>query len=242
MNSPRLLIGCPVRDRGWILPKWYDHVLAAAENAGFQDDEIGFVFVGQPHNDLETFDVIHWFAARYPTTVLVSSEPTRNARSRNWSAARFHEMVGYRNALLGLVRDQEPDLFLSLDSDILLAPQAISSAFDAMSEYALDAVGLKCFMTDAHRSHPSYGMIAGGGLVRSDHDGVLCSVDVIMAAKLMGPAAYNTDYKLHRIGEDIGWSLAAKRTGVRLGWDGQLVNKHVMRRDQLNTVDDRCGF
>ena len=30
----RLLVGCPVRDRNWILQSWFDHVLVAGDLAG----------------------------------------------------------------------------------------------------------------------------------------------------------------------------------------------------------------
>jgi hypothetical protein len=81
----------------------------------------------------------------------------------------------------------------------------------------------------------------GGGLIRVDGRGCH-KADVIMAVKLMSPAAYNVDYEVHRQGEDIGWSIAARKKGVKLGWDGRTVSKHLMTKDALDKIDKRVGF
>ena len=41
----KLLVGCPVVNRSWILPLWYKHVLAAVANV--DDCELELLFVAQ---------------------------------------------------------------------------------------------------------------------------------------------------------------------------------------------------
>lgn len=98
-------------------------------------------------------------------------------------------------------------------------------------------------MTRRGTHAPSYAMMKrhSTGLLRSDSTNVM-PVDVIMAIKLMTPEAYNINYEMQRHGEDIGWSLACKTAGLKLGWDGRQANKHVMDVDALGEVDDRVGF
>jgi hypothetical protein len=67
-------------------------------------------------------------------------------------------------------------------------------------------------------------------------------VDVIMAMKLMKPSAYWVDYRDHEQGEDVGWSIACQEQHLRLGWDGRVCSKHVMKPEQLDPIDARCGY
>jgi hypothetical protein len=105
-----------------------------------------------------------------------------------------------------------------------------------------DAVGSRCYMTASGTRFPSWArLLPSGGLQRTDSDGTF-AVDVIMALKLMNPAAYNVDYRFDPQGEDIGWSQACTEAGVRLGWDGRVVAKHVLAPHLLTPRDSRVGF
>lgn len=242
----KLAIGCPIRDRAWIIPHWFEHIKIAAAAAAAERGEaihVVFVFVGDPRTDAETFKVINHECLSYswPRLVVELDEPAGEYK-RVWNAERFGHMVHLRNTLLAHVRRLEPDFFWSLDSDILVADRALSSALEATDQF--DAIGTKLFMTSGNsRACPSYGMLPAqaSALRRSDGDG-LFPVDVIMASKIMAPKAYAVDYQVHRQGEDIGWSIAARKAGCRLGWDGRVTSKHVMTPAELSRIDDRVGF
>ena len=231
-----IAVGCPVQSREWILPSWFEHV----ENA-IGTHKPHYVFIGDPRSDPGSFAEIDRQCLRYGRdrdVVEVDEEPRED--SRNWNQSRLSHMADLRNGLLKQVRKIGPDLFWSLDSDILVADETLNSALEAMEPF--DAIGTKCFMSDA-KSAPSYAMLLGPekSLRRENAVGVF-KVDVIMASKLMSPKAYNVDYVAHRQGEDIGWSNAARAAGCSLGWDGRVCSKHVMRPDRLTVVDERCGF
>lgn len=158
-------------------------------------------------------------------------------------------MAAIRNKLLRTVRQLEPHAFFSLDSDILVTRDTLKNLVQTMLEdpRSFDAVGGKCYL-GVGRDNISWGRYTESmGLQRQDATGVF-PVDVIMAIKLMSPAAFAVDYQYHHNGEDIGWSMACRKAGLRLGWDGRETCKHVMKQtdDQgeslITKVDPRCGF
>lgn len=192
------------------------------------------MFVGNPADP--SFEVI---ASHAPNATVINVADTRGSDRRVWSSARYRHMVELRNLLLGEVRRQSPDLFLSLDSDILLHPEALELMIGDLG--CFDAVGARCYMTATGVSAPSYANLGReGSLRRPDSDSVF-ACQVIMAAKLMSPTAYRVDYRIHAQGEDIGWSTACTDAGLRLGWEGRVVSKHVLCPGMLDEIDPRVG-
>lgn len=231
-----VIVGCPVSHRQWALDGWFDHVDAAAKVAGV---EVGFVFVGDARHD-RSFEVIE---RRAPDAVIGQAVSLRSTDVRDWGRpGRYAEMVVVRNQLLGLVRELDPDVFVSLDSDIMIHPDALGLLVEDLAAGTWDAVGGKCFMTQAGTRFPSWARFGrSGGLERYDSDGCF-TVDVIMAIKAMSRTAYRVDYALHPQGEDAGWSVACRRAGLKLGWDGRVASKHVMAPHLLGHRDPRVGF
>lgn len=232
-----LAVGCPVRDRAWILPAWFEHVEAACERAGI---EPRYLFVADPWNDADTVKACGIGAAERNRSIEVDvvDEGDRGPYRREWHRSRLAEMVVVRDRLLALARSYEPDLFWSLDSDILTHPDSLVSALEGIGRF--DAVGMKAFMSPG-TSCPSYAMLRGESWHRPNQDGFF-PVDVIMASKLMTPKAYYVNYAYDDRGEDIGWSKCARVAGVKLGWDGRVCSKHVMRPWNLDVLDERCGY
>lgn len=228
----RLAVGCPVAHREWILPRWFDHVETACDRAGV---DLEFVFVCDRRDP--SWTCIELLA---PTATLVPCLTTRGGDVRRWNQGRYAEMTSLRNTLLGSVQQSAPDAFLSLDSDILVHPDLVKLLLDDLDRF--DAVGGRCYMTTTGLRFPSYAMLApSGGLRRVDAAGVF-PVDVIMAVKLMGPAAYQVHYTVDAQGEDIGWSRACTEHGLKLGWDGRVISKHVLAPHLLEPIDVRVGF
>jgi hypothetical protein len=215
-----IVVGCPVRGRKWILTAWRDAVYRALDG-----EEFSFHFVMGP-DDQETFDLLRSWEN---VTISFVEEPVY--REHKWTPERYEHMAMLRNTLLRGVRRDNPDYFLSLDSDILLNARA----FKGMKEVAEDmhpeawAVGGQALMGGYDR--PSHGFWTSGeraGFVRRPKaDGVM-KVDVIMAVKLMRPVAYNIDYVFHPKGEDIGWSAQVAERGGGLWWDGRFSSAHFM--------------
>lgn len=252
MERLKIAVGCPVRSRAWIFPQWVDHVRAAFD---FVDLTPYWVFnIGiEPHEDDGTFklatDLMKEDGGMWCETI--EESPYLAPGKRRWGDDGYHRMVGARNRLLELVRAAQPDYFLSADSDILLHPLTLlnlladleNGLFPEGLRVFPGAVGGKAYLSPStSQPCPTYGNLLGSGLVnRQDSDGLFL-VDAIMALKLMGPDAYNIDYEFAVNGEDIGWSMACRRAGIKLAWDGRVASKHVMTPEQLETVDKRIGW
>ena len=232
-EGPRLIVGCPVRKREWILPRWKEALEVAADRAGVS---IGYCFVVGT-DDIASLDIFD------SPLIRVVKEENREDR-RRWNPERYAHMIEIRNLLLGEVRGLSPDLFLSLDSDILLHPDSLTNMLETIEGGAW-AVGGKAFMTTSSESFPSYGLWTDKrskrAFVRKPCSAVI-PVDVIMAVKLMTPEAYGVDYAFHPWGEDAGWSIEVTNRGGSFLWDGRVPNKHVMQPELLDLVDKRCGY
>jgi hypothetical protein len=219
-----------------MLPAWFERLHFACSGFG----AITVVVVGDQANDKETFTVLRKEANRWGFLLSVVDVPENLGEyQRDWSLERYAHMAMLRNKLLERVRDLKPDLFWSVDSDILVAELALKGAIEGLERF--DAVGSKTYMTPDGTWCPSFGMLNGGGLNRWEDTGCF-PVDVIMALKLMTPKAYYINYSTHDQGEDIGWSVNATNFGVKLGWDGSTSSKHVMSKPALGVIDERCGF
>lgn len=236
-----IVVGCPVKDRAWIIEPWFDHLVAALfaspASALMQMGQVQLVFVGDPHTDRATFSLIDRCCLRYSLSRdVIEIDEAPLPYHRVWNTDRYHHMVELRNMLLTHVRTYEPTMFWSVDSDVLMHPESLRSAMNALERF--DAVGSKIYMTPNSTACPSFAMKQNGGLLRWDDSGCF-PVDIIMGVKLMSPMAYAVDYVHHIQGEDIGWSERAQLAGCKLGWDGTYTSRHVMAPEYLNQPDDR---
>lgn len=232
-----ILVGCPVYRREWILPLWFEHTRASFAEAGIEPEYIFACDRRDPSRD-----VIKELCPDAHYVDLLEPQDENRAEHAWANEDNLRRMSNIRNILLDDVRSLAPEVFLSLDSDILLAKPTVGHLLESLDDKrGFDAVGGKCYLAPG-RDAPSWcNYSAATGMQRRDAEGVF-PVDVIMAIKAMRPLAYEIDYSFHVDGEDVGWSLNCKIGAVGLGWDGRDVNKHVMDRARLTTYDKRCGF
>lgn len=238
-EHPALLVGAPVRNRGWVIKEWLSAVERSCWNAGV---EPGFVMAGMEDDESIRAVASHCKANdRLFQIIQVHEDGKHDAPGkRTWNHTRYHYMVDLRNRLLTGVRVYQPGAFLSLDTDILIHPDAVGNLFESLIDFS--AVGGKAYMSHVGRKVPSHAFVRGGQAYRTDHEGGVIRTQVIMAIKMMSPDAYSIDYKWHHAGEDFGWSKAVLDSGLTLGWDARVVNKHVMTPDMLTRTDKRCGY
>jgi len=230
-----IVVGCPVSNRAWILPQWFEYVERAFDKIGLEPT---FMFVAGTSVD-GTEELLQKLVGDRGE-IVYDEEDANSGKARIWNPKRYATMVGLRNRLLEGVRTLGPDFFLSLDSDILIQEDVLANLLETVGRF--DAVGGKCYMQPPPGRSPSYCNLSSfNSLLRPDHNGVI-KVHVIMAMKLMGREAYNVDYVGHKHGEDIGWSLACRQKGLTLGWDGRIPSKHVMEERMLRSVDKRVGY
>ncbi len=240
-SDKKLIIGCPLKGRSNIIEHWLQHSILSA---GQTDINFAFWFLID-RNDPVADDLIDLFNKyelinHLNVDFFEPFDGKGSTKEHHWHKEKYEYMVELRNTLLGQVRKVKPDFFLSLDSDILLQKQTISNLLETSSKF--DAVGGRTYLS-YNSKLPSYAMLnkSTSNLHRPDIDQI-CKVDVIMAIKLMKERAYNVDYAYDSRGEDIGWSLNAKKEKVSLGYDGRVANKHIMEESMLGTIDKRVGY
>lgn len=237
--SVEIVVGCPVLYRAWVLPRWFDHVEIACKRAGLIP---AFCFVGDSKGDPKTWDVIYDRTKGYEL-LAESIDEVRRFDIRDWDKERFARMAFLRNLQLQRVKAADPDLFLSLDSDILLHPDALSNMIETQ-QARFDVVGGYCHMTPMGRHHPSFANLVTPDRMyrwKVESPGVF-PVDIVMAIVLQDRRAYGVPWAPAREGEDIGHSNNLRAAQLKLGADARVVNKHVMNQHMLEVVDSRCGF
>lgn len=253
-----ILIGCPVYSRDWILPKWFEYIMAQ----DYPQDDMGFLFIVSS-GDKPTIDKLFEFQANNPQIAYfdvieedgVSHSDHREVEGnsiyhRNWSSiTSLEKMVRLRNIMVSRVREIAPRKFFSLDSDILLINPETISRLDELTDSEADAASPLIYMSDSDLHPGVMGWkpntdFRGMNLAIRDKSfevGDKISTDVIMAAKMMSPKAYGVNYIYHRQGEDLGWSWMCKMSGVRLACDTSVYASHILSRKMFeifNTFGD----
>ena len=229
-----IIIGCPVRNRNWILPFWKEYVEAAIP----EGVEYSFAFV-VGDDDMKTMDLV----GSWERTNIIPVVDPEIDDVRSWAdTTRYEHMAVIRNDLLEYVRFRQPDYFLSLDSDILLQEDVLTNLIEVAETQNADAVGGLTFFDpiDKGVTNAAYWRKGYGGGFKRVQTGGCYPVDIIMGIKLMAPEAYMTNYLYHRMGEDLGWSENMR--GKNIWFDGRIASKHIMHPKWLTMEDRRCGY
>jgi hypothetical protein len=232
----KLLIGCPMYKRSWILPHWIRCIV----NQSLPIEDIGFVFEVSP-DDTETIQSLEAWK-KYDNRIPYFNIKIRKDiphfqhenNGRQWTLSKYQNMVSLRNSLLTTVRDVSPEYYFSLDSDILLTNPNTLELLIAHIKSGADAVNPLMFMTPFGTMYPSV-MTWREGMARKAFRqekyslGTYFKSDVIMAAKMMNKKVYsNIDYSVHEQGEDVGWSWECKEAGYNLFCASYIYAPHIM--------------
>jgi hypothetical protein len=247
----KILIGCPIYKRAWILNHW----IGCINKQSVDLSNIGFIFETGP-NDPETISILETWSRlekRFKHFEAVSRDDISHhehiANGRNWTVSKYENMVSLRNSLLSKARELEPDFYFSLDSDILLENPNTIELLIAHIKSGADAVSPLMFMTPQGDLYPSVMNwredIPNKAMRHRRYPlGTYFQSDIIMAAKMMSKKVYqNIDYTIHEQGEDVGWSLNAKNAGYKLYSASYIYAPHIMSEamyvDYLKFGDNR---
>jgi hypothetical protein len=222
----RLVIGCPVAERGWILPHWFDAIYA-------QDIDVEIICVFSP-----SVDNTEAILKEENVTIIYDERPPRPINEidhHGWGGPdKYEYMASMRNALIDAALDREVDYFFSLDSDILLnMPGTLKTLLDfAATHSGVVAPAVNMGMHDTAWNtmnwidpyHPNTA-------IRSvKHNPKGGQVDVVMAAMLLDKKGLEARWCSHYQGEDIGFSLDAYQKQIPLWWLPNVLCQHVMQR------------
>jgi hypothetical protein len=232
MSKQKLVIGCPSFERAWCLPLWFDSVEAQRLDRYF---DLTFCFAYTKSFD-GTFDVL-WNRASALGDVKVYqfNTPTFENRALN----RLPMLAQVRNGLLEMVREEEPDYFLSWDDDILFPPFSIDELFQLGAKNKAIGTIVDMGGNNYTMGFPSIMNFPNGpnelAFRRPYREYDLSKplkVDVIMAVKLMGKDVYmNSEYRWDPTGEDIGWSHSCEELGYERWIQPSVKGIHLYDRD-----------
>ena len=247
----KLLIGCPIYKRDWILNDWIKCLI----NQSISMDDIGFVFLASSE-DIKTISILEtWkkYAKRIPYFDILYKDDIPHFEHQNngrqWSISKYDNMVKLRNTLLNKVREIEPDYYFSLDSDILLENPNTLELLVAHIKDGADAVNPLMFMTPIGTMYPSVMTWRPNDQSKAYRLekyplGSYFKSDVIMAAKMMSKKVYqNINYGIHQQGEDVSWSLSCREHDYNLFCASYIYAPHIMSTimygEYLKNGDDR---
>lgn len=224
----KVIIGGPVRARGWVLPRWFEAVRALEVPEGVL---VETAFLLSPSED-DTKDIVTWNA----DYVIFDSEAGRTVEEIEghfWGGSSYDYMARIRNDWLDFAWAQGADYVFSLDSDILLPPTALVSLLERIGERP----GVVSPALNLGQHGLAWNVMAWsnpdvpGQAYRPD--GVEPAegyADIVCAALLMDQTASAVRFAAHPQGEDIGFCIDAHRKGVARWWAKEVLCDHLMRR------------
>lgn len=248
MIQPRLVLGAPVADRAWALPRWLDQV---ASQTVLPD---GLIFIHTETGD-GTQDLLA-AETRWPIHLIDAQEPYVRREQRLADREHtFTTLANHRNRLLDIAVELDADLILSLDTDIFLTdPTAIEQLAAQTRRTPLSSAVVYLHehgqTTDPPIFNAALWVDAGRGPERRwrrpsrqefdeaqlEPDGVMC-VDIPMAVVMMRrDVALRCRYRYHECGEDLGFALDLDRHGLWCDWLTRLELPHVMNPNRLDEL------
>jgi hypothetical protein len=246
----KLVVGAPVCDRDWALPRWFECLRQQTR----PPDEYVFVV-----NDVtgNTRRLLHDLAPVEVPQLSYAVDETRyiprQERQRHSAEHVYGDFAKRRNALLRMVLKRDPDVFLSLDTDIMLEdPTVIGRLLQLLSAPKKLTEGPPALVAPCTFLHPTgrasecfnAAWWAAGDPGSPDRawrrataedaaEGVQL-IDIPMAAVMMRRSvAERCRYRYHAQGEDLGFAQDLERLGYRCLWDPDLEVRHVMSEDAL---------
>lgn len=223
----KVMIGCPVRNRAWILPKY----LQCLEELDYPLSHILYCFIINDSND-ETEDILGRFAQKHPFSVRLCVNNNNTAARWQRGSYSFKRLAELRNMLLKEFIYSDCDYLLSLDSDILMPAPALK----ALIEDNCDIVS--CLVCNGHEiSDPSiFNVLVKDSQSRYIHlknpqrSGIF-RIDCTGAAYLIKRKVivdYGVRYSDFLGAEDIGFCEDAASKGLEIYCDGRLECQHIM--------------
>lgn len=229
-GRPRVMIGCPVRDRAWILPRYLQCLL----NLDYPQHELEYAFIINDCQD-NTADLLEQFAVeqKSPVRLVYNNNSGYTGCSRGYYS--FSRLAELRNHLLNQFLNSECAYLFSLDSDILVSPPTLP----ALLENQCDIVSALVFNGFISGNQPVYNILRRNEKEQFVHitdfaRNVLLRVDCTGAACLIKRkviADYGIRYSARWGAEDIAFCMEASRQGLKIYCDTRVECCHIMQPD-----------
>ena len=145
MKKPKVLVGCPIFNRAWILPRWLDALAA-------QDDvDLGIGFCHTEGNDgTERIIAAEKLKDRFRYVDVYNFSGGTEDSTHGWTdLQKLDTIAAKRNRLLDMARHSDAEFYLSLDSDVIVPPGGLKALLDTLQTTNAHAVCPKVWIWDA---------------------------------------------------------------------------------------------
>lgn len=230
-SLPRILIGCPIRDRAWILPRYLKSLAALSP-----EFDISYGFIVNDCSD-RTPEMLRRFQAENPGQVMIIEHNLSSRHSSLRGGYAVHNLVILRNLLISLFLSGKWDYLFSVDSDILVEPDTLRVLLDANLPVVsaliengqhLGGGSFSNICALQGRSFRPMGIPEEEGLIPVDLTGA------VILIKRSVLAEKGVRYHYHRQGEDAGFCLDARQKGIPIYCHTGVRPQHIMLKPDTN--------
>ena len=224
----KLAIGCPVFEREWILPSWFNCLY---NQSGINTQEIDLVFAYTEGNDRTLEFIISQEENFNAVYVLACNDlPAYGDRNRD----RFYPLVELRNRILDTLIEIGADLYFSWDSDILIPENCIEELLKRDKDIVAPWVDL----TPPRGIPNCASRVKGTDIFKRYHPieehyppNAFYQVDTVFAIFLMQRKVFEIcRYSWHVGGEDYGWAIDVEDKGFESWMDSNIVCTHIFHK------------
>lgn len=221
---PRVMIGCPVRNRAWILPDYLNHLL----RLDYPVERLQYCFIVNDCTD-DTETILKSFADHRPVRLVYDN----SSRPGGWrrGSYRFVRLAHLRNRLLEAFLESPCEYLFSVDSDILVPRsslrQLVSDQVDVVSALVCNGeeIGDRRFFnifTDQRGRVLPIRDFPANRLFQVDCTGAAC----LISRRVVSSGAR---YVGHWESEDIGFCRQVKRLGFSIFCNSGIPCRHIMQ-------------
>lgn len=242
----KIALGAPIgNDRGWVIPAWQERILAQTLRPSY------YCFVFSPWEGGPPMVVPEGWESGFGEVLSRTSRlPFLPRAERNSDPTDPHRATHFsklRNELRALFLQTDADVFVSLDTDILLDDPTTLERLVATIAEGWDTASPVLFLHSAGEASECYnaGYWSAGtpgdprriwyraGNFEAGRPAPL-KIDIPMAAvairrHVLGMCAYHP----HECGEDLGFADALDQRGYRSAWLTDLRARHVWKASEL---------
>lgn len=229
----KVMIGCPVRNRAWILPRY----LKSISNLEYPGEYLSYCFIVNDCID-STPDLLADFARERPGQVKIIVHNMGRLKSRSHLRGYYHfaHLAWLRNILLSAFLQSDCEYLFSIDSDILLPPYALNRLLKDECEI------ISALVCNGHETRDP-GIY---NILRHNKDGtwrhirefsregvfeVECTGAVYLLKRNVIDG-YGIRYSAAYGAEDIGFCMNALSKGIKIFCDGRVEGEHYMQENQ----------
>lgn len=250
MNDKKIVISCPVSNRGKFLPYFLDNLY----KLDYPKKLITFYFlINNSHDDTESIllNFKSCYESEYNSINIDYYKKNKNVpldcRVKDIRVKfTYRHLAQLRNRILQYVSSSDADFLFSVDSDIMVKPDTLKK----LLSHDKDIVS--SLIWNGYIKNPSNPYLYPNILIRKENntfthvsnwyvknapvltESKLIEIDATGAICLISKeVASNTQYGFHSQGEDIFWSIDCKNKGYKLHCDLSAYCEHLMSEELL---------